>query len=197
MKVWWENSSLPINFLPQNAFRYPALKWESLSPPAKGKITSLEEYGFRCILQIAAQKEDLPLTAVAVAKAEGLSTPYANKLLNILKQAGLVLSVRGVRGGFQLSRSRDEITLADVLKALDSSLFSNEFCKCFPGKKSQCVHYDKSCSLRSVWSVLGEHIEAVLTQTTLGDLVKNKEPMMTNLMRLKFGEESLRISNAR
>jgi len=159
------------------------------------KISAQEEYGFRCILQIAAYKGEKPLAAAEIAEAEGLSVPYVNKLLNILKRAGLVVSVRGVNGGYQLSRSLDKITPADVLNALNGLLFSPNFCKYFTGRKVQCVHYSKSCTIRSVWSVLSEHIEGVLSEMTLEDLVEKKEPFVVNLMRLKFGEQALRSGN--
>ena len=162
------------------------------------KVSAQEEYGFRCMTQIALhERENIPTTAPKIAKAEGISLPYANKLLTILKRAGLILSVRGVNGGYQLSRDASQIPLSEILKALGGFLFSPDFCQCFPGLKEQCVHNRSSCSLRSVWSVLGEYIEGVLSETTLEDLVGKKEPFMANMMRLKFGEQALRNAGAR
>ncbi len=155
------------------------------------KISAKEEYGFRCILQLANHKTDEPLTSPKIAAAEGISVPYVNKLMNILKHAGLVTTVRGNKGGYQLSKPANEINVAEVLKALDGSLFGQDFCKCFTGLKKQCVHFSTSCSIRSVWSVMAEQIEAVLSETTLGELVGHKETSMTQLLRVRSGEQAV------
>lgn len=155
------------------------------------RITSQEEYGFRCILQLAAGGEDGAMTIPQIAKAEGLSVPYVAKLMSTLREAGLVTSERGVKGGFHLSRNASEIPLVDVLLALDDTLFYKDFCQRYSGLCGECVHNRGSCGLRAVWSAMAEHIHAVLSQTTLAELVHNKEPVIKNMLRLRFGEPSL------
>ena len=117
------------------------------------KVTSMEEYGLRCMLQLALAKTDEPVRVAQVAENEGLSAEYAGKLLNQLRQAELVQSIRGRNGGFILARSADEISLADVLRVFSRDLFDVEYCNHFTGTEDMCVH-TTSCTLRPVWSTL-------------------------------------------
>lgn len=155
------------------------------------RITAQEEYGLRCALQLATKGKDRTLTSGEIAEEEGISVPYANKLLNILKHAGLVQTIRGNKGGHRLSRDPGKITVADVLRALDGPLFGQGFCQKFTGLKKECVHVNGSCCIRSVWSVLSEQIEGVLSQTTLEELGRQKEAVMTMCLRIKEQAVSL------
>ncbi len=74
------------------------------------KVTSMEEYGLRCMLQLALPQTDEPIPVSLVAKNEGLSPEYTGKLLNLLRQAELVDSVRGRNGGFVLARAPENIS---------------------------------------------------------------------------------------
>lgn len=68
------------------------------------RITAKEEYGLRCILQLASAPPREPLSAAEIARREGLSCPYVEKLLWTLKKAGFIKSHRGVKGGYVLAR---------------------------------------------------------------------------------------------
>ena len=155
------------------------------------KISSKEEYGLRCLMQVAIHdRQETPVRAIEIAKAEGLSLPYVNKLLHTLKQAGLVLSVRGVKGGFQLSRDMREITLFGAFKALNGTIYDNDFCRHFTGLKNKCVHVESSCSIRAVWATLEEYMEKVFSGITLQDLIGENECMMKKHLHAEFGKEA-------
>ena len=79
------------------------------------KITAQEEYGLRCLLRLARAEDGQSLTIPEIAAAEGLSVPYVAKLLSVLRQAGLIESVRGRAGGYRLARPPAEIGLGSVL----------------------------------------------------------------------------------
>ena len=70
------------------------------------KITAQEEYGLRCLLRLARAGDGRSLTIPEIAADEGLSVPYVAKLLAVLRQAGLIESVRGRSGGYRLAASR-------------------------------------------------------------------------------------------
>src|SRR5271170_2814495 len=72
------------------------------------KITAQEEYGLRCLLRLA-KAESRSITLPEVAAAEGLSVPYVAKLMAVLRQAGLLESVRGRSGGYKLVRQPGQI----------------------------------------------------------------------------------------
>src|SRR5262249_9079445 len=87
------------------------------------KITAQEEYGLRCLLRLAGATEGQSLTLPEVAAAEGLSVPYAAKLLAVLRQAGIIESVRGRLGGYRLARPPKQIGLGSLLLVLGEPLF--------------------------------------------------------------------------
>ena len=67
------------------------------------KVTAQEEYGLRCMMQAATSEPDRPVSAAHIASHEGLSVPYVGKLLNLLREAGLVESLRGRSGGYYIA----------------------------------------------------------------------------------------------
>src|SRR6516162_9973313 len=87
------------------------------------KISSQEEYGLRCLLRLAGADEGHSLTIPEIAAAERLSHPYVAKLLSVLRQAGLIDSVRGRAGGYRLAASPSDISLGSVLRVLGEPLF--------------------------------------------------------------------------
>src|SRR5438132_2715608 len=120
------------------------------------KITSQEEYGLRCLLKLAGAGDGHSLTIPEIAAAEGLSGPYAAKLLAVLRQAGLIESVRGRAGGYRLARAPAEITLGAVLRVLGEPLFDDPgYCQRHAGTEAEgnCVHHG-ACSLRALWVTL-------------------------------------------
>ena len=139
------------------------------------KITAQEEYGLRCLLQLARHDGPEPLTIPTVAEREGLSVPYVGKLMSTLRQNGLVESVRGRGGGFALTQPADQITVGDGLKALGGPFFEPEFCETHHGSSDECVHLS-NCSIRSLWGVLGRVIDQVLDRTTIADLIDADHP---------------------
>ena len=150
------------------------------------KITAQEEYGLRCLLQLARHHGPEPLTVAVIAEEEGLSIPYVGKLMNHLRQSHMVESVRGRSGGYTLTKPAEEITLADALEALGGSFFSAGFCDAHNGTHARCVHLG-DCSIRSLWGVLGDIFDRVLRRTTLADLAASTRPCET----VRIGEEEL------
>ena len=84
------------------------------------KITAQEEYGLRCLLQLVQSDNEKGLTVKEIARREGLSPAYVEKLLRFLSRAGLIHSVRGMKGGYLLNKKPQEISLGAVVKALGS-----------------------------------------------------------------------------
>jgi Rrf2 family protein len=140
------------------------------------KLTAQEEYGLRCLLQVARRAPSTasaPLSIRDVADAEGLSIDYAAKLLRILRQADLVTSERGATGGYRLSQPADTIPLRDVMRALDTPMYSSGFCDAHAGQLDACVHR-KGCSMRPLWHALEAAVDQVLTGLYLADLLKDE-----------------------
>jgi Rrf2 family protein len=152
------------------------------------KITSQEEYGLRCLLRLARAEEGQSLTIPEVAAAEGLSAPYVAKLLSVLRQAGLIDSVRGRAGGYRLAHVPAEVHLGQVLRVLGGTLFDDPgFCQHHPGTEAEsCVHLG-SCTLRALWQTLETWMRRALDQLTLADLLQG-ECRVAELLRARLAE---------
>lgn len=132
------------------------------------RFTSQEEYGLRCLMQLA-RAPGHRLTIAEIAEHEGLTSAYVAKLLGVLNGAGLVTSIRGRGGGYRLARDPASVDLATAMEALDGRLYTNDFCGKHAGAEPVCVH-DVNCSIRSLWRSLDAAVQATLVRTTLRDL---------------------------
>jgi len=135
----------------------------------KMKLSAQEEYGLRCLLQLAALDEGECLTLGQIAEREGISTANAGKLLWILNKAGLVSSNRGTKGGYRLARPASEIRLSEIIKVLDEDVLESH-CKSYTGVLEACVHKG-DCGIRPVIIGLHEIVEQALAGITLAQLV--------------------------
>jgi Rrf2 family transcriptional regulator, iron-sulfur cluster assembly transcription factor len=133
------------------------------------KISAQEEYGLRCLVQLATLPEGDSLTLPQIAEREGISTANAGKLMWLLNKAGFVQSTRGTKGGYFLARPAREIHLSEIIKVLDEDVL-NAHCDSFTGVKEKCVHTG-DCGIRPVIVGLHEIVENALSKITLAQLV--------------------------
>ncbi len=133
------------------------------------KVSAQEEYGLRCLLQLASLADGEFLTLAQIAEREGISSANAGKLLWILNKAGLVSSIRGTKGGYRLSRPPSEIRLNEIIKVLNEDVLESH-CKSYAGILDQCVHTG-DCGIRPVIVGLHELVENALAGITLAQLI--------------------------
>ncbi len=133
------------------------------------KISSQEEYGLRCLVQLASLAEGESLTLPQIAGREGISAANAGKLMWLLNKAGFVQATRGTKGGYSLARQANEIRLNEVIKVLDEDVL-NKHCESYTGVLETCVHKG-DCGIRPVIVGLHEIVENALSQITLAQLV--------------------------
>ena len=160
------------------------------------RITAQEEYGLRCLLQLARREPPQQLMPVReVAQKEGLSNAYAEKLLRLLAKAGLVHSVRGIKGGYRLNRAPSQITLGEVIRAMGTVETTEHICNAFTGVKEECVHFS-DCGIRSIWSGLTTYIQRFLDENTLADTLGTEYAVSVRLAK-SFGEvrEAVKAKN--
>ena len=137
------------------------------------KVTALEEYGLRCMLLFTGKTNGSPLTLPQISIHEGLSLPYAGKLLMLLKRAGLVKAVRGRNGGYILAKPADKLLLGEIFKALGEPFFGPHHCRRYLGENEICVHID-DCKMRDMWNSFDRFIGGVLDNVTLADLAAGR-----------------------
>jgi len=134
------------------------------------KISAHEEYGLRCLVQLArAEADGESLTLGQLAELEGLSVANAGKLMWILNKAGLVTAQRGTKGGYSLARPAANIRLNEVIRILDEDTVDT-FCKSHAGVLDICIH-TSDCGIRPVIVGLHEIVQNALSEITLAQLV--------------------------
>ena len=139
------------------------------------KLSAQEEYGLRCLVQLARLESGQSATIPQIADAEGVSPHNVAKYLAILRRAGIVDSERGQHGGYTLAQPPNQICVADVVSALGGPLYDPSFCDHFTGSGDACQHTAVDCSIRGVWMRVQGAVDAVLRQTTLQDLLQAAE----------------------
>src|SRR3982750_1482610 len=133
------------------------------------KISAQEEYGLRCLVQLATLPVGESLTLPQIAEREGISVANAGKLMWLLNKAGFVHSTRGTKGGYSLKRPALDIRLSEVIKVLDKDVLSKH-CESYTGVLESCVHKG-DCGIRPVIVGLHEIVENALSQITLAQLI--------------------------
>jgi Rrf2 family protein len=132
-------------------------------------VSTRGDYACRALLSLALHGATTTPTSVRdIADRTGLPQPYLEQILLALKGAGLVRSKRGVGGGYVLARDPDEITLAQVVSAVDGPIVAGDFGE--PHENGACDH-EGQCVLLSVWADAGETMRQYLRSFTLADMV--------------------------
>jgi Rrf2 family protein len=133
------------------------------------KVSTRGDYASRALLSLALHTgQTLPTSVRDIAERTGLPQPYLEQILLALKGAGLVRSKRGVGGGYVLARSPAEITLGQIVSAVDGPIQAGDFGE--PHQNGACDH-EGQCVLLSVWSEVGQHMRHHLDSFTLADMV--------------------------
>jgi Rrf2 family protein len=139
------------------------------------KFSSQEEYGLRCLLQIARLGTEGSLTIPEISRIEGLSQTHVAKLLMILRKEGIITSTRGQSGGYSIARKPSEISVKEVLEALGGRLYDAEFCERHTGQLDVCKH-SVDCGLKSLWQVIQVAVDDVVGSISLADLIAESQP---------------------
>jgi len=148
------------------------------------KISAHEEYGLRCLVQLArAEVDGESLTLSQLAEREGLSVANAGKLMWILNKAGLVTAQRGTKGGYSLARPAADIRLNEVIRILDEDTVDH-FCKTHAGVLDVCIH-TSDCGIRPVIVGLHEIVQNALSEITLAQLVGSEAKVDATLHQIE------------
>lgn len=138
------------------------------------KVSTRGDYAARALLSLALHAEQEGPTSVRdIAERTGLPQPYLEQILLALKGAGLVRSKRGVGGGYVLARSPQEITLGEIVSAVDGPITVGDFGR--PHEDGACDH-EGQCVLLAVWYDVGEQMRQELERYTLADCVGRARP---------------------
>src|SRR3954453_1826503 len=118
-------------------------------------FTTKAEYGVRLLVELGRQAGDAPVALKAIAESEGLPLAYLERIVALLKKAGIVESTRGAHGGYRLARRPEELTMDEVIVALEGTVAPMT---CFvddtDGNRVLCSHEtDKGhgCATKLLW----------------------------------------------
>jgi Rrf2 family protein len=134
-------------------------------------ISTRGRYGLRALLEIAVQSEQGPITIRDISQKQHMSVSYLEQILHRLKKAGIVKSIRGARGGYQLARNGERITVNQVIRALDGPI-SISYCDSPQLREKSCIG-PSACVSRNLWKELEKLIEGALSSVTLADLKRD------------------------
>jgi FeS assembly SUF system regulator len=130
------------------------------------RISKLTDYA-TVIMSYLALNATQVASATHIAKEIRLGAPTVSKILKILCEAHLVTSYRGTGGGYQLARSSSEITVADIVSAIEGNLAMTECCS----GKNLCA-LDSLCSIKENWQIINKIILTALSGLTLAQMTK-------------------------
>ncbi len=133
------------------------------------RLTSKGRYAVTAMLDVALHASAGPVPLADISIRQEISLSYLEQLFARLRKHGLVSSVRGPGGGYQLGKDAHKISVSEVISAVDESVDATR-CQ----GKSDCQGGAK-CLTHSLWSDLSNRIEDFLTQITLGELVSQHE----------------------
>jgi Rrf2 family iron-sulfur cluster assembly transcriptional regulator len=133
------------------------------------RLTSKGRYAVTAMLDVALHTNAGPVPLADISARQEISLSYLEQLFARLRKHGLVSSVRGPGGGYQLGRPASEISVSEVISAVDESVDATR-CQ----GKSDCQGGAK-CLTHTLWSDLSTRIEDFLTHITLGELVSQNE----------------------
>lgn len=142
-------------------------------------FTTKAEYGVRLLVDLGKADSGEPVALKAIAEREGLPLAYLERIVALLRKAGIVESTRGARGGYLLSRDPGEIRMDEVIEALDGPIAPMS---CFIDdsaaelQKVVCSHHamdelGNPCGTKLLWTRVHGGVVRALQQTTLADLI--------------------------
>ena len=130
------------------------------------RLNKLTDYGIVLMAHVARSSEETPHTARSLAKATRLPLPTVGKLLRQLSDAGLLSSHRGVKGGYNLARPAEKISVADIILALEGPIGFTE-CSVVPG----LCEMERSCSIKINSQIIGDALRDALEHDSQFKLV--------------------------
>jgi Rrf2 family cysteine metabolism transcriptional repressor len=137
-------------------------------------FSSKAEYGVRLMVELGRQTPEQPTSLKAIAEAERLPLAYLEQVVARLKRAGLVMSARGAHGGYWLARPAEQITMDEVVQALEGAIAPMECFLTATTERVLCSHEPDAgqhCATKLLWMRVQGGIARSLQTTTLAELV--------------------------
>jgi len=137
------------------------------------RLSARGQYGVRAVVELACNYRQGPLALREIARAQEVSASYLEQILRTLRQAGLLLAMRGAHGGYRLARPPEEITVGQVVRALDGPIAP---VACVSEGRPAGCDQAPVCPTRYAWLRLRDGIAAALDGVTIAELIAERGP---------------------
>lgn len=133
------------------------------------RLTTKGRFAVTAMIDVALHGSDGPVTLAAVSGRQKISLSYLEQLFGKLRRSGLVESVRGPGGGYNLAKAPEALSVADIIVAVDEPIDATQC-----GGQENCKD-DRRCMTHELWASLNEHIFSFLSAVTLAQLVRQQQ----------------------
>ncbi|MPZ63590.1 MAG: Rrf2 family transcriptional regulator [Propionibacteriales bacterium] len=135
------------------------------------RVSAKSDYALRALIEIGGHTESTPVSAEEIGKRQDIPHGFLQSILADLRRAGVVMSQRGQSGGWRMAQAPENVSVADVIRAVDGPLVS------VYGMRPEAVSYNEAASvLQPVWIAARSSLRDVFEHVTLAQLVSGKLP---------------------
>lgn len=142
------------------------------------KISTKGRYGLRAVLDLAMNSETEAVALSSIAERQHISVSYLEQLVSKLRKAGIVNSIRGAQGGYVLAKPADEISVGDILRALEGDLHPVDCAEVYGGE-NVCQGADV-CVSKFVWKRISDSISQAVDTLMLSDLAEEGKALLSS-----------------
>jgi Rrf2 family protein len=135
------------------------------------RISAKADYAVRAAVELAAAPDQKPITAERLATAQQIPLNFLENILGELRHAGIVRSQRGADGGFRLAKPADQVTIADIIRAVEGPLASVR-----GGPPEETAYPGPSAALPRVWIAVRANLRKVVEHVTVADVASGRLP---------------------
>ncbi len=132
------------------------------------RLSTKGRYGVLAMVELALRYGKGPVSIKEIAEKQNFSDSYMEQLFSALKNAGLVKSLRGARGGYILAKDPDKIMVGEIIRALEGPI---EFAECIDGGGNMTCIKSPECVTRGLWKEISDSISNVIDNRSLQDLL--------------------------
>lgn len=149
------------------------------------RLTTKGRFAVTALLDLAMQRSGDPVTLAEISQRQKISQSYLEQLFGKMRRRALVNSVRGPGGGYRLAKDMGQVSVADIMVAVDEPIDSTQC-----GGRENCYD-DKKCATHDLWVKLNVHISAYLGKVTLKQLVDDQKAKQTGVAQVQDMRETL------
>ena len=151
------------------------------------RLTTKGRFAVTAMVDLSMRPTRGPVTLAAISERQHISLSYLEQLFGKLRRAKLVNSVRGPGGGYNLARATSEITVADIISAVDEPIDATQC-----GGKENC-NDDRRCVTHDLWSTLNEKMNEYLGSVSLADVVSHQQGKQVQVIKDFRGVEKVAL----